>query len=170
MPLQFQFGRDIDFMLVIYGPLLPKSLGEGLLGAVFRNGSVLVVVLALCYRRPPDVESLLRRCALAVMLFAILQVFYSPQWWLWFAVLVIPLARTHRGLTTLVVLTDLLTYVTFPWAYDLIIIGEFDDSEIVLVSNSLTYVRVLLWGGIAAVLSFGEWRKWKRAPARGALS
>jgi len=159
VPLEFQFGREIEPMLCFYGRLLPMSLGAGAVGSAFRNGSVLGLVLLLCVRKPPDVESLLRRCALAVMLFAALQVFYSPQWWLWFAVLLIPLARTHRGLTALIVLTDLLTYATFPLAFDLIVIGKFDDDEITRLTDALTYGRALLWAGIAGVLIAAEYRK-----------
>ena len=163
VPLEFQFGREIEPILCFYGRLLPKELGGGALGSAFRNGSVLALVLVLCVRKPPDVESLLRRGALAVMLFAALQVFHSPQWWLWFAVLLIPLARTHRGLTALIVFADLLTYATFPLAFDLIIIGKFDDAELTQLTNALTYGRALLWAGIAGVLGAAEYRRgnWK---------
>ena len=85
VPFQFQSGRAVEPLFIFYDRLIDSELATGPHGSLFRNGSVLALVFILCMRKPPDVESLLRRCALAVMLFAALQVFYSPQWWLWFA-------------------------------------------------------------------------------------
>ena len=158
VPFQFQFGRTVEPLFILYDRLLSLELATGPYSSLFRNGSVLALVAILCYRKPPNVESLLRRCALAVMLFAALQVFYSPQWWLWFAVLLIPLTRTHRGLTALIVLTDAVTYATFPLAFDRIVIGSFDDDQITRVSDNLTKIRGLLWMGIAGVLVWAEVR------------
>ena len=165
VPFQFQFGRSMESLLVFYDRLLPMAFAEGITGSLFRNGSVLALVVALSIRKPAGVESLLRRCVLAVMLFAALQIFYSPQWWLWFAVLTIPLARTHRGLTALIVLTDLLTYATFPLIFDQMIIGAFDDDELTKLANGLTYARGLLWMGIAGVLAYRDVRS--APPLRG---
>lgn len=159
VPFQFQFERGIETLFCFYGRVLPLPLAEGAIGSLFRNGAVLALVLALCYRKPPDVESLLRRCALAVMLFVSLQVFYSPQWWLWIAVLLIPLTRTHRGLTAPVILADLVVYATFPLAFEPIIVGILSDLEITRISNALTYGRGLLWAGIAGVLVRAEYRR-----------
>ena len=158
VPFQFQSGRPVEPLFIFYDRLIALALATGPYSSLFRNGSVLALVLILCIRKPPDVESLLRRCALAVMLFAALQVFYSPQWWLWFAVLLIPLARTHRGLAALIVLADLVTYATFPLAFDRIVIGSFDDAQITRVSDNLTKLRGLIWMGIAGVLIWGEVR------------
>ena len=158
VPFQFQSGRPVEPLFIFYDRLIALALATGPYSSLFRNGSVLALVLILCIRKPPDVESLLRRCALAVMLFAALQVFYSPQWWLWFAVLLIPLARTHRGLAALIVLADLVNYATFPLAFDRIVIGSFDDAQITRVSDNLTKLRGLIWMGIAGVLIWGEVR------------
>ena len=162
VPFQFQFERPVETLFCFYGRILPLNLAEGTVGSLFRNGAVFALVLALCYRKPPNVESLLRRCALVVMLFVSLQVFFSPQWWLWIAVLLIPLARTHRGLTALVIVADLMVYATFPLAFEPIIVGFLNDVEITRISNALTYGRGLVWAGIAAVLV--------RADSRRALS
>ena len=164
VPFQFQSGRAVEPLFIFYDRLIDSELATGPHGSLFRNGSVLALVFILCMRKPPDVESLLRRCALAVMLFAALQVFYSPQWWLWFAVLLIPLARTHCGLAPLIVLADLVTYATFPLAFDRIVIGSFDDAQITRASDNLTKARGMLWMGIAGVLIWKEMRKQKGEP------
>jgi len=172
VPFQFQFGRGVETLFCFYGRLLPMAFADGAAGTLFRNGSVALLVVGFCYRKPPDVESLLRRCALAVMLFVSLQVLYSPQWWLWIAALLIPLARTHRGLTALIVLSDLLIYATFPLAYDRMILGAFDDEELTRLADALAYGRALLWAGIAVVLVKKEIAATKREidpPDRGTL-
>ena len=76
--------------------------------------------------------------------------------------LLIPLARTHRGLTALIVLSDLLIYATFPLAYDRMILGAFNDEELTRLANALAYGRALLWAGIAVVLVKKELAATKR--------
>ena len=187
VPFRFQFGREVEPLFILYDRLLPLEYATSPHASLFRNGSVLALVAVLCWRKPADVESLLRRCTLAVMLFVALQVFHSPQWWLWIAVLLVPLARTHRGLAVLIVLADLVTYATFPLGWDRIIghevadngltrlshsilpaqwqpwvdrivKGDLGDDGLTRLSDNLTKARGFLWLGIAALLAYREVR------------
>lgn len=101
----------------VYHSILPMRLAENdLLGRGFRFGTLALVLFALSLTRPPDLASLLRRGAVVVILFANLSVFYSPQWILWFAPMLVPLAGRHRSVLFLTVALDLVTYLTFPFA------------------------------------------------------
>jgi uncharacterized membrane protein len=118
-PYQYQLSRSLEG-LTYYGHLLPEDLGQSSPeGMLFRLGSVLAAILALIWTRPVDLPGLLRRIAVVLLVFVSLQVFYSPQWVLWFMPLLVPLARLHRPLLFLIVVLDLMTYVTFPVVYDL---------------------------------------------------
>jgi hypothetical protein len=64
-------------------------------------------------------SGLLRRAALILIVFVSLQVFYSPQWILWLSPLLIPLAGCRRPIFGLIVLVDVVTYLTFPVVFDL---------------------------------------------------
>jgi hypothetical protein len=61
-----------------------------------------------------DLASLLRRGALVLLVFTSLAVFYSPQWIIWFAPLLLPLVGRDRRIGWGVASLDLLTYLTFP--------------------------------------------------------
>ena len=116
-PYRFQLTRPPELGMTIYGCFLPVQLGSGALGAVFRT-AVLGGTLAALLRSPIlDLTSLLRRGALFLLVFVSVAVFYSPQWVIWFAPLLFPLARTDRRLGWSVITFDLITYLTFPVAF-----------------------------------------------------
>jgi len=157
-PLKFQMNRPAEW-LALYGRLFPNWLASDIgLAKALRSGFVLICVLCMIVRRPPTIESLLRRSAIAVLIFTATQVFYSPQWWIWIAVLLIPLVRTHRWLLLLVVASDLLTHALFPWFYDMNLNGLFqnDPGTVELFTDLLIYWRAGLWFGILCVLAAPE--------------
>ena len=88
------------------------------LGAVLALAIPLLTAVGWSLYRPPDVLSLLRRCAFALLAFLTVSVFYSPQWWQWLAVLLVPLCVRHRWLVWAVVFLDLWTYLHFPLILD----------------------------------------------------
>jgi hypothetical protein len=53
-----------------------------------------------------------------VVVFVSLPAFFSPQWLLWLAPLVIPLAAGDRRLAWTFAALDVLSYLIFPIAYD----------------------------------------------------
>ena len=80
----FQLSRRVDGDWTLYGTVFPEVLGdEGVLGAVLRNGIVLLALAGLAWSRPTELAGLLRRAGVLTLLFISLQVFFSPQWVLW---------------------------------------------------------------------------------------
>ena len=96
VPFRYQLSRDPEPEWCFYGKFLPHVLSvKTPVMSTIRTAVPLLVSLLMCVRRPPDVDSLLRRCVLALLAFLTLSVFFSPQWWQWLAVLLVPLARRH---------------------------------------------------------------------------
>jgi hypothetical protein len=113
-PYQVQLSRD-PMGPTIYDYVVPRELAKNdELGRGFRFGTLALVMLVLSLTRPPDLASVLRRGAVVVILFANLSVFYSPQWILWFAPMLVPLARRHWSVLILTIALDIVTYLTFP--------------------------------------------------------
>ena len=110
-----------------YGPLLPISLAANdAVGRIFRLGTLALTIAVLCWTRPAGIASLLRRGAVVLIVFIGLSVIFSPQWVLWLAPLLLPLARRNRS-TGLFIALDLATYFTFP-VYSLVW-GPFTPAE-----------------------------------------
>jgi hypothetical protein len=117
-PYRFQLARDWEGWS-LYGYVLPPFLARTYLASrLFRSGTFLLVLLWLVWKRPRDLNNLLGSAAIALIVFASLQVFYSPQWLLWYSPFVVPLART-RVLRGLLIALDLITFLSFPVVYDL---------------------------------------------------
>lgn len=121
-PYQYQLGRTADsFGLVLYGRVLPAALAQNSpLAVTFRLGVVGGLTLVLALRPAGGFESLLRRSAIVLIVFASLQTFYSPQWILWVMPFLAPLAARRWALTSLAAALDLVTYATFPVVCDLL--------------------------------------------------
>jgi hypothetical protein len=141
MPYRIQLARDDDDPWSLYGRLLPQFLhANDWIGKTFRMGSALVVVVGLCWTRPTSLTAVLRRGVVAVWIFVTLQVFYSPQWLLWFLPLLIPLARTNRLILSLAIALDVVTYLGFPMAF-----GSSDPLVEPYGRLGLIYARVAIW-------------------------
>jgi hypothetical protein len=165
-PYRYQLSRGA-FPPTIYGYLLPESLGHGdRRGQVFRLGTLALVLLLLCVRRPADLASLLRRGALIMILFVTLPIFYSPQWVLWLVPVLAPLTRRYWPVLVLAVALDMVTYLTFPG-----VMGLLDASPYLgelrapvrewhpRLLDALTYARFAILGALALVLLWAEWRR-----------
>ena len=138
VPLRFQLARDPETGWCFYGRLLPEALAHK--------------------TTPAALLSLLRRSALALLAFLTLSVFFSPQWWQWLAVLLVPLAARHRWLVGLIVANDLWTFLHFPVAFDLMMFqGGLEDSS-AWVRELHVLVRAGLWAGLAGGLAWEEVR------------
>jgi hypothetical protein len=179
VPTKFQLGRDPEPEWCFYGKFLPpewtlKTPDKATAYSVLRAAPVLLVVLLLCVRRPPDVYSLLRRCAVAVVLFMTFQLFYSPQWWQWLAVLLVPLVRRHPWLLVYVVAHDLLTYLHFPILFDNIGTRAVENWDAWVAANlnarvdlaaalrgGHVWLRAAMWAGLVAAFA---WQEWKATP------
>jgi hypothetical protein len=159
-PYQYQLSRQAESGWTLYGVVMPSSWADSTIPArLFRLGSVVVVALALLWQRPDDLAGLLRRVAVILVVFVALQVFYSPQWLIWFSPLLVPLARIQPGVKWLSVALDLLTYLSFPVVYDLP--GDPDSPDILMrdaLRIGLIYGRIAILALLAGMLLDKEFR------------
>ena len=156
IPFLFQLNRDPELEWCFYGKFLPVGLSykTPLISAV-RTAIPLLTSLLLCVRRPADVYGLLRRCVVALVVFLTFSVFFSPQWWQWLAVLLVPLCARHRWMIAAVAFLDVWTYLHFPVLFDSILGGSFGDS-VKWVREMHVLVRAEGWFVVAAACVWYE--------------
>jgi hypothetical protein len=174
-PFRFQFGRDGEpFQMALYGWVLPAGLESGLDGKVFRLGTIAAALVLFCWRRPPTLASVLRRGAVVVILFASVNVFYSPQWIIWFSPLLVPLVGRQRSLAWGVVALDLITYLSYPvWAFLYMspnriadfVPGVQPETAIHAAMVVLVYARFVALAVLVFLLLRAEWREVRAARA-----
>ncbi len=166
-PYRVQLTRE-PMGATLYVDALPKALAANdLLGRGFRFGTLAIVMLALVVRRPPNLESVLRRGAIALIVFAALSVFFSPQWILWFSPLLVPLAGRRWSVLLLVAGLDVTTYLTVPVAMD----ASYKDWNLTeatqatldhlwpVLSAIVNTTRTVLLGLIVVILAWAELRR-----------
>ncbi|MBV8488238.1 MAG: hypothetical protein JO161_08155, partial [Planctomycetaceae bacterium] len=117
-PYRYQLMRSAEFGWTFYGIIVPRSLATRSVGKVLRLGLLAATVLSLTLRRPDGLPGLVRRGAIVLIMFITMQVFYSPQWFLWLSPLLIPMARVHPTIPRLIVLLDVVSYSSFPLVFD----------------------------------------------------
>lgn len=157
-PYRWQTSRWPEFGWTFYEWLLPPRLaGNDPLGRWFRQGTVILTVLALMWRRPAGLDGVLRRGAVVLIVFVSLQVFYSAQWIVWYTPLLVPLARRQRAVFWLTLALDLATYNTFPVVFDLNASLEADFLRVELI-----YVRAAICAALVWVLLRAEFGKTER--------
>lgn len=168
-PYRFQMTRTLEG-LTLYGVMLPNSLGQSTLPwTLIRPAIVGSTILALALWRPTNLVGVMRRAAIALIVFISLQLFYSPQWIVWLAPLLIPLAAGRRWLTGLYIAFDVITYLTFPIVYDRI--GPLPDNHRFwdVMQTGVIGGRGVLLAGLVAVLLWEELRaRAAEPPARQA--
>jgi hypothetical protein len=158
-PFWFQLSRPAEYGWTLYGTLLPAAWADPTTAAaLFRFGTVLLTGLAVFWRRPADLAGLLRRGAIVLIVFVSLQVFWSPQWVLWLAPLLVPLARMHGSVLALTVALDLVGYVSFPVVFD-----QLSQPGVAAWRVPLIVARFLIQLALLGVLAFSEWRARDRA-------
>lgn len=158
-PIQVQMSRSLEEMSwTFYGRLLPLELGHWKEG---RLGILSLAVLAAVLTRPRDLAGVLRRCAIVLIVFTVLAVFWSPQWILWFLPLLVPLAGRRQWIVWSVVALDLTNYFSFPWLF-WIWFNNFDAAFCYEVAEAMVYVRGAVWFGVAAMLVWDEVRALRR--------
>jgi hypothetical protein len=157
VPLQFQLGRNPEPDWCFFSRLLPMSLAEkSTFGTLSRILPVLGLALLCSVKRPADCASVLRRCAMVLLVFLTTQTFYSPQWWQWLALLIIPLVRQHPWLVGWIVFHDPWTYLHFPILFDMNVFSDTVwDSQYWMVSVHV-WTRGLLWFGLFLAMMYQE--------------
>jgi hypothetical protein len=117
-PYLVQLGRE-PMGSTIYGHVVPQAFAANdALGRGFRFGTLALVMAAMLSTWPPDLASVLRRGVVAIIAFTVLSVFDSPQWLLWLAPLLVPLAGRSRLVLLLAAALDIATYLVFPFTND----------------------------------------------------
>jgi hypothetical protein len=146
-PYHFQLSREFEPGWTLYGIVLPSNGAENTFaGRSFRLGSVALVSLAMIVRRPENLASVLRRGLVVLIVFVALQVFYSPQWIVWFLPLLVPLARLHTAVLWSAIALDLITYLSFPVTFDM----QSDDP---LTKDSLRAFLIVARAAVLALMA-----------------
>lgn len=163
-PYQVQLNRD-PMGPTLYGVVFPASWSGHETGPkLFRLGVVLSTTALLLCGRIDSMNTLLRRGAIVLIVFVSVPVFYSPQWVLWLLPLLVPLAQRQRWLLLPMVALDLITYLSFPIAWESSLPQYFDW----LPLQSAVLARFALLGVVLLMLAWSERPSWLfgRAPAR----
>lgn len=136
-PVRIQLSRALELGWTFYGKLLPVPLGQSNLARLL----ILAFAVGLCcLRRPRSLDGVLGCCAIILLVFGSLAVFWSPQWLIWFLPLLLPLVRTNRQLIAPVVIFDLITYLSFPVAWWLL-----DGQTAEIACWVLVVARAVVW-------------------------
>jgi uncharacterized membrane protein len=169
-PYQFQLHRE-PFMWTPYGYYLPSSLAANTsVARGFRLGTLVVAVLGLAAWPVRDLASVLRRGAVILIVFISLSVVFSPQWILWLAPLLLPLASRSWPLTILVVALDLTTYLM--WPYGLVLPAGWQPSFAPdSLIPALNYLRFALFAILVmSLLGTPVWTWWLASRKRRGLA
>ncbi len=113
-PYRYQLFRPPEFEFTFYGTVLPVFLAEGLTGSLFRFGMLGALLAVLLWCPIADLTTLLRRGSILLLYLISVSVFYSPQWLVWLAPLLIPLTGRLPRLVGCVVALDLVSYAFLP--------------------------------------------------------
>jgi hypothetical protein len=100
-----------------------------------------------------------------LIVFVSLAVFFSPQWILWLAPLLLPLAPGRRGLIALIVALDLITFFTWPvrpelWHLHTDWVSAATGERLV---DLAVYARFAVLAALAVVLLRPGWQEVKRS-------
>jgi hypothetical protein len=153
-PIQVQLARGLlPNHWALYGRLLPESLGHA---REFRLALLMLTILAMIVTRPPNLESVLRRCGVILVGFVVMAVFWSPQWIIWFLPIFIPLGRRRWWPIVAAATLDVTNYLSFPVLFWNLLALPLPD--LLLAIEVMTYIRGLVWFAVAAAFLVDEWR------------
>ncbi len=166
-PIDVQLSREyVENSWTLYEAILPIELANEENRST-RLAILAAVVLAAAATRPAGLPGVLRRCAVVLVAFVVLAVFWSPQWIVWFLPLLAPLAPRRWWVGGAAVLLDLVNYFNFPILF-WIIVNRMDDRDAFdTIAGAMIWLRGLLWLGLGAGLVYDECRaKWAVRRAR----
>ncbi len=154
-PIRVQMSRElVENNWSLYGYVLPLELADWKL---VRQALLVGAVLAAVITRPRDLDAVRRRCALVLVLFVFIAVYWSPQWFLWFLPLTVPLAR-RWPVKFAVISLDAANYFSFPILFwNLVNLADDDFGSAVV--TGMIYVRAATWIGLAVSLVWDAVRK-----------
>ena len=159
-PIRVQLARPLEeTSWTLYGRVLPMELGN------MKNTRLAILAavgLGLVLTRPQSLNGVLKRCAVLLVVFISLAVFWSPQWVVWFLPLVVPLAGRSRWLAALCVAIDALNYFQFPVLF-WIVWSHWERETCKNLTEAMIHLRAALWFALAAGLLWSEFRPRNRA-------
>jgi hypothetical protein len=127
--------------LIPFDGLREELAGNGVVGRMFRLGTLATVLSLMVLRPISDLESVLRRGTVVLITFTALSVFYSPQWTLWLIPLLLPLAARQPRLVGLIVLLDLATWIQWPIACRLAQLLDLESFNRDVILTILAFAR-----------------------------
>ena len=148
-PIQVQLSRPLEVGWTLYGKLIPLTIGEN---SPLRLGILTAIILGCCFTRPPDLEAVLRRCGIILASFVVLAVFWSPQWFIWFLPILIPLGLRTRRFAIAAIVLDLMNYFSFPlvfWIFPSYCPAEWFEP----LAVGTTFFRGAVWIGLAILFA-----------------
>jgi hypothetical protein len=162
-PVKVQLSREyVEDSWTLYGFVLPTWLAHH---GGMRLGILGAAVLLAAATRPAGLPGLLRRCALVLVVFVVLAVFWSPQWVVWFLPLLAPLAPRRWWVGGAAVLLDAANYFNFPVLF-WVLWNRLESQDVLdALAGGMVWLRAGLWLGLGAGLLYDEWRA-KRAERR----
>jgi hypothetical protein len=164
VPYWYQFNRTQDsYDASFYGVLWPVALASNPMGGkAFRLGTVLCVLMLALWSRPRRMDDLLRCSAAVLIALVSVQAFYSPQWILWLAPLLLPLGQRHAIFAAGYALLDVITYLTFP------VVSDWPMSSVRAYGlDSLVWARAIVLCALLIALIAGQWRSRYRVGSSG---
>jgi len=158
-PVLVQLARPLEKeSWTLYGRLLPVELAQE---KNLRLAILAAAGLALVITKPKSLTSSLRRCAVLLVVFISLAVFWSPQWVVWFLPLVVPLAARQRWVIPVCVALDLLSYFQFPVLF-WIVWSHLERSTCEQIAEVVIYLRAGCWFALAVGFVWREVRESKQ--------
>jgi hypothetical protein len=162
-PYWYQFNRTQDsYDASFYGVLWPAPLASNSIGGkLFRLGAVLGALILAIWSRPRRMNDVLRSSAAVLIVLVSVQAFYSPQWILWLAPLLLPLGQRHPIFAAGYGLLDVITYLTFPLVSDWPM-----SSARAYCLDGLVWARAIVLCALLVALIAGQWRsRYRMAPS-----
>lgn len=155
-PVEVQLSREyIPDSWTLYGFVLPEWLAHH---SKVRLGILGAAVLLVAATRPAGLPGLLRRCALVLVVFVVLAVFWSPQWIVWFLPLLAPLAPRRWWVGGMAVVLDIANYFNFPVLF-WILWNRVENQDVLdALAGGMVWLRAALWLGLGGGLIYDEWR------------
>jgi hypothetical protein len=153
-PYWYQLNRTTDsYDASFYGVLWPAGLAGNQAGKAFRLVAVLAALVPVVLSRPQYMDDILRYSAAVLIVLVSVQTFYSPQWILWLAPLLLALGRRQPIIAASYGLMDAITYLTFP------VVSDWPMSTArAYCLDSLVWARAILLCTLLVALVGAQWR------------
>lgn len=140
VPYQFHLDRGVNresivFLFVVL--LMAAGIFDQLIKSILYNAFLLLQVavpFVSLLGKVRDKANILAWCSSAILFFMLFAKYYSPQWLLWILPFLILRVQSRRDVI-MIVLFDLITYLKFPIAYDIVDQTKFGPFDVLIYIN-----------------------------------